>query len=48
MKLREVILEPPKIMYDTASTVSAAISHEVMGPDAIILVFFVCVCVFYL
>ena len=30
-----VILEPPKIKSDT---VSASISHEVMGPDAMILV----------
>ena len=28
-----VILEPPKIKSDTVSTVSASISHEVMGPD---------------
>ena len=34
-----VILEPPKIKSDTASTVSPFISHEVMGPDAMILVF---------
>ena len=34
-----VILEPPKIKSDTVSTVSPLISHEVMGPDAIILVF---------
>ena len=34
-----VILEPPKIKSDTVSTVSPFISHEVMGPDAIILVF---------
>ena len=31
-----VILEPPKIKSDTVSTVSPSISHEVMGPDAII------------
>ena len=31
-----VILEPPKIKFDTVSTVSPSISHEVMGPDAII------------
>ena len=30
-----VILEPRKIKYDTVSTVSPSISHEVMGPDAI-------------
>ena len=34
-----VILEPQKIKSDTVSTVSPSISHEVMGPDAIILVF---------
>ena len=34
-----VILEPPKIKSDTVSTVSPCISHEVMGPDAMILVF---------
>ena len=34
-----VILEPPKIKSDTVSAVSPSISHEVMGPDAIILVF---------
>ena len=34
-----VILEPPKIKADTVSTVSPSICHEVMGPDAIILVF---------
>ena len=34
-----VILEPPKIKSDTVSTVYPFISHEVMGPDAIILVF---------
>ena len=33
-----VILEPPKIKSDIVSTVSPSISHEVMGPDAIILV----------
>ena len=30
-----VILEPPKIKSDTVSTVSASISHEVIGLDAI-------------
>ena len=35
----EVILEPRKIKPDTVSTVSPSISHEVMGPDAMILVF---------
>ena len=34
-----VILEPPKIKSATVSTVSPFISHEVMGPDAMILVF---------
>ena len=34
-----VILEPPKIKSDTVSTVSSSICHEVMGPDAMILVF---------
>ena len=34
-----VILEPPKIKFDTVSTVSPSISHEVIGPDAMILVF---------
>ena len=34
-----VILEPPKIKSDTASNVSSSISQEVMGPDAMILVF---------
>ena len=33
-----VTLEPPKIKSDTVYTVSPSISHEVMGPDAIILV----------
>ena len=32
------ILEPQKINSDTVSTVSPSISHEVMGPDAMILV----------
>ena len=32
-----VILEPPKIKSDMVSTVSPSISHEVMGPDATIL-----------
>ena len=31
-----MILEPQKIKSDTVSTVSPSISHEVMGPDAII------------
>ena len=34
-----VILEPKKIKSDTVSMVSPSISHEVMGPDAMILVF---------
>ena len=34
-----VILEPQKTKSHTVSTVSPSISHEVMGPDAIILVF---------
>ena len=34
-----VILEPPKIMSMTISIVSPSICHEVMGPDAMILVF---------
>ena len=34
-----VILEPPQIKLATVSTVSPSICHEVMGPDAIILVF---------
>ena len=34
-----VILEPPKIKSDTVSIVSPSISHEMMGPDAMILVF---------
>ena len=33
-----VILEPPKIKSATVSTVSPSICHEVMGPDAMILV----------
>ena len=36
-----VILEPPKIKSDTVFTVSLSICHEVMGPDAMILVFWV-------
>ena len=34
-----VILEPQKIKSDTVSTVSPSICYEVMGPDAMILVF---------
>ena len=33
-----MILEPKEIKSDTVSTVSPSISHEVMGPDAMILV----------
>ena len=33
-----VILEPKKIKSDTVSTVSPSISHEVMGPDAMIFI----------
>ena len=34
-----VILELPKIKSDTVSTVSPSICYEVMGPDAMIVVF---------
>ena len=34
-----VILEPPRIKSVTVSSVSPSICHEVMGPDAMILVF---------
>ena len=34
-----VILEPPKIKSVTVPAVSPSICHEVMGPDALILVF---------
>ena len=34
-----VILKPPKLKSATVSTVSPSICHEVMGPDATILVF---------
>ena len=34
-----VILEPQKTKSDTVSTVSPSISHEVIGPDAMIFVF---------
>ena len=37
--LTTVILEPRKIKSATVSTVSPSISHEVMGPDAMMLVF---------
>ena len=36
-----VILEPPKIKSDTVSTVSPSICHEVMGPNAMVLVFWI-------
>ena len=39
-----VILEPPKVKSDTASIVSPSISHEVMGKDAMILVFWILAC----
>ena len=35
----DLILEPPKIKSATVSTVSPSISHQVMGPDAMIFVF---------
>ena len=34
-----VIVEPKKMKSDTVSIVSSSICHEVMGPDAMILVF---------
>ena len=34
-----VIMEPQKIKFDTVSTVSYSICHEVIGPEAMILVF---------
>ena len=34
-----VILEPKNIKSDTVSAVSPSISHEVMGPDAMIFIF---------
>ena len=34
-----VILEPKKLKSDTVSTVSPSIGHEVMGPDAMIFIF---------
>ena len=37
--LSVVILEPKKIKFVTVSIVSPSICHEVMGPDAMILVF---------
>ena len=37
----EVILEPKKIKSVTISTVSPSICHEVMGPDAMIVIFWI-------
>ena len=37
--LSVVILEPRRIKSDTVSTVSPSVSHEVMGLDAMIVVF---------
>ena len=34
-----VILEPPKIKFDTVSTVSPSISHEVIGKEAMIFIY---------
>ena len=34
-----VVLEPKRIKSDSVSTVSPSICHQVMGPDAVILVF---------
>ena len=39
LSLSAVILEPKNMKSDTVSTVSPSISHEVMGPDAMIFVF---------
>ena len=39
LEFSSVILEPKKIKSLTLSIVSASICHEVMGPDAMILVF---------
>ena len=41
-----VILEPKKLNSDTVSTVSPSISHEVMGPDAMIFVQVSILCLF--
>ena len=38
--LSVVILEPPKIKSATVSTASPSLCHEVMGPDAMIFVFY--------
>ena len=37
--LPAVILEPPKMKSLTASIVSLSVCHEVMGPDAMMLLF---------
>ena len=42
-----VMLEPKKIQSDTVSTVSPSISHEVMGPDAMIFVFWMLSTVYF-
>ena len=34
-----VVLEPKTIKSDTVSTVSPSISHEILGPDAMIFIF---------
>ena len=39
-----VISEPPKMKSATVSTVSPSISHEVMGPDAMIFFFWMLSC----
>ena len=39
LSLSTVILDPKKIKSVTVSIVSPSICHEVMGPDAVILVF---------
>ena len=42
-----VILEPPKIKSNTVSTVSPSISREVIGPDAMISVFWMFTTLFF-
>ena len=42
--LSTVILEPKKIQFATASTFCKAMYHEVMGPDAMIFVFWMLSC----
>ena len=42
-----VILEPPKIKSATVSTVSPSLCHEVIGQDAMILVFWMWILVFF-